>query len=426
MDLILVTNYWHFPEEKGSSRYFTLATMLAAEGIALEVVTSSFYHRTKSQRQIDVEQLQNRYPFKISIIDEPSYGKNISLRRLASHRRFAKNVLSYLREREAPDAIYCAVPSLDVGLRVGKFARKRRVPFLIDVQDLWPEAFNMRFSIPGLSKLAFWPALRKANRIYSLADSIIAVSQTYVDRALGANRRLESGTPVFLGLELTEFDRAARRIDEVEKHGEFWLAYAGSLGASYDLETVIDALALLRAESSETTTPNVRLIVMGDGPKRSKLEHRFTGMLRYEEMVPLLCSCDAAVNPIHKRSAASIINKHGDYFAAGLPIVNSQESPEFRDLLDARRAGLNCTPGNPREVAAAISTLLVDRELRNSMASNSRITAVELFDRAKTYNAIISAIREVLVSTPHHESGILSVPDMRPAFFSPTIFPWRR
>ena len=72
---------------------------------------------------------------------------------------------------------------------------------------------------------------------------------------------------------------------------------------------------------------------MGDGPLKEEFENyaeekkvdcQFTGRLEYEKMVGLLCSCDIAVNPIKKGSAGSIINKVGDYAAAGLPVINTK------------------------------------------------------------------------------------------------------
>lgn len=58
-------------------------------------------------------------------------------------------------------------------------------------------------------------------------------------------------------------------------------------------------------------------------------------------MVGLLCSCDIAVNPIKKGSAGSIINKVGDYAAAGIPVVNTQENLEYKNILEEYNAGIN-------------------------------------------------------------------------------------
>src|SRR5690606_10918395 len=113
-------------------------------------------------------------------------------------------------------------------------------------QDLWPEAFKMVFNIPVISDLIYYPMKRKADYIYAAADEIVAVSQTYANRALVANGKCKDTNVIYLGTELTYFDRLAEenRIQN-KPEGEIWLAYVGTLGHSYDLITVIDALKIL-------------------------------------------------------------------------------------------------------------------------------------------------------------------------------------
>lgn len=53
----------------------------------------------------------------------------------------------------------------------------------------------------------------------------------------------------------------------------------------------------------------------------------------YPEMCGRLVACYIAVNPITHGAAQSIINKHGDYAASGLPVVNTQECEEYRNLV---------------------------------------------------------------------------------------------
>ena len=65
------------------------------------------------------------------------------------------------------------------------YGERYKVPTYLYVQDLWPEAFQIILKNSGLSKLVFWPLKLYANRIYASADEICAVSQSYVDRALG-------------------------------------------------------------------------------------------------------------------------------------------------------------------------------------------------------------------------------------------------
>ena len=74
MDVLLICNYWHFEFEKTSSRYRTLADMIVESGINLEVVTSSFRHQTKEQRNLKViSKIASQY--KVTLLYEPGYKK---------------------------------------------------------------------------------------------------------------------------------------------------------------------------------------------------------------------------------------------------------------------------------------------------------------------------------------------------------------
>lgn len=395
-DILLVTNYWHFETEKASSRYLSLAKMIADSGMKLEVITSTFYHATKGHREYD-ETFLNSFPYKVTLIHESGYAKNISIKRLLSHREFANNVIHYIKNRKKPDVIYCVVPSLDVAHVVTKYANKNGIKVIVDIQDLWPEAFRMVFNVPGIRDLIFTPIKYKANKIYAAADEIVAVSQSYVDRALKVNKKCDKGHSVYLGVELPSFDRHATNQKLSKNDGVIYIAYTGTLGYSYDLISVFDAIKKLNNRAIN----NIKFIVMGEGPLRKKFEDyarkqninvEFTGRLEYGEMVKTLSICDIAVNPIVKNSAASIINKHADYAAAGLPILNTQESFEFRSLLTLYNAGFNCVNNNSSDLAEKLLLLIENIELRERMGKNSRILAENKFNRLLTYREIIELI----------------------------------
>ena len=124
-----------------------------------------------------------------------------------------------------------------------KYCEKNGIRFVIDIQDLWPEAFQMVFNIPVVSQVIFAPFTFLANGIYKRADGICGVSDTYCERALKVNKKCKKGTTVFLGTELDTFDRYAAGTPIIpDKEGEVRLAYCGTLGASYDLTCVIDAI----------------------------------------------------------------------------------------------------------------------------------------------------------------------------------------
>ena len=394
-DIIFITHFTQVPGEAGNGRFHYIAERINKENAYVEVVTTSFSHRTKTRRNVTDEQ-RNSLSYKLTMLYEPGYFKNVSVKRLYSHYVMGKSLKKYLKNRKKPDVIYCSVPSLSVAKVAAKYAQKNNIKFIIDIQDLWPEAFRMVFNIPIISDMIFYPMRKKADFIYSTADEIIAVSQTYAERALKVNRKCKKAYAVFLGTELSYFDQLVEenKIDN-KPQDEIWLAYVGTLGHSYDLICVIDALFLLKGKY------NIKFIVMGDGPLKSKFEKYakeqgvnayFTGRLDYGKMVGILSSCDIAVNPISRGAAQSIINKHGDYAAAGLPVLNTQECLEYKELLLEYNVGLNCENGDPVDLAEKLSYLCENADLRNAMGQNSRKLAEDKFDREKTYGEILNML----------------------------------
>lgn len=394
MDIVIISEFCEDFSQTDNDRFFYLAKMLANESDdnKVELITSSFRHTTKKHRREPAECC----PIKITFVEEPGYPNNVCLKRFQSHYIWGKNILNYIKNREKkPDVVYCAVPSLTGPNLIARYCKKERIRFIIDVQDLWPEAFQMVFNIPIISNIIFTPFRFLANGIYKRADAICAVSDTYSQRAAKVNRIVKETTTVFLGTELAVFDKYAAEKPILEKKNEeVWLAYCGTLGSSYDLTCVIDALAALHDD-------RVRFIVMGDGPKKEEFETyaekmhvkaAFVGRLPYHKMCSLLSACDITVNPIAHMAAQSIINKHADYAASGKAVVSTQESEEYRKLIEQYQMGFNCNNNDANDLAEKIKILIHDSARRWDMGKNARKCAEETFDRQRTYKKLVKLI----------------------------------
>jgi len=397
MKIMMIANYVIFPWEGGNSRFIYLLNKFNNKLNQIELVTSNFRHGTKEKRKINKNKLKE-LPYKVTLLDEPGYKKNVSLKRLYSHKILSKNLKKYLDKLDyKPDVIYCSIPSLDFAKEAAKYAKKNNIRFIIDIQDLWPEAFKMVFKVPIINNLIFNPMKKKADYIYKTADEIVAVSQTYVERGLSVNKKVKKGLSVFLGTELEYFDKCAKENKIEFNDNLIRIAYIGTLGHSYDIKCIIDAICCLNKKGLN----NIKFIVMGNGPlkenfekyaEEKKINCEFTGRLDYPKMVGLLCSCDIAVNPIAHNAAQSIINKVGDYASAGLPVISTQECEEYRNLIDEYQAGLNCINGNIDDIANNIEKLIKNEELRKKMGANNRKLAEEKFDRQRTYKEIVDII----------------------------------
>lgn len=399
MDIVIVAQYLRDIEnfDGNNSRFVYLAKMLAEDkNNSVEIITSDFYHGSK----VHFKNIGDLDSIKVTACHESGYPKNVSLKRFWSHRELAKNIHKYLKTRQVPDVMYVAVPSLDVAEVCAKYCASNHVRFIVDVQDLWPEAFQMVVNLPVISDLGFLPMRRQADRIYAAADEIVAVSETYVNRALQANQKCTQGYSVYLGTQLKTFDDLRNNdVHYLKEKDECWIAYVGTLGHSYDLTCMMDALEILYSQDG---IRNIRFMVMGQGPLKEKFQQHaenlkvpvtFTGMLPYSQMVPMLCACDIAVNPIMHGAAQSIINKVGDYAAAGLPVVSTQECPEYCGLITQYNIGIHCEDRDVRGVAKALKHLITHPELREEMGRNNRLLAEKRFDRMETYSQIVKIIQ---------------------------------
>lgn len=395
-DIVVVANFCGDLSENDNIRFTYLCRELA-KNHNVELITSDFSHTQKAHRQAQ----KYKTSFKVTLLHETGYVKNVSLRRFFSHYMWGKAVSKYLKGRKKPDVIYCAVPSLKGPLAVAKYCEKNNVKFIVDVQDLWPEAFKMVLNIPIVSDVIFAPFNFLSNGIYKRADEIVAVSDSYVNRALSVNKKCKSGNTVYLGTKLETYDLGVKEATPIYKKtgAQVLVGYCGSLATSYDIPNLIYAVRKLCDKGIE----NVKLVIIGDGTHKAQFEEIagkyevdavFTGSLPYDVMCAQLNECDIVVNPIRHGSAATIINKHGDYAASGLPVINSQESVEYRNLVDEYKMGLNCKNEDAQDMADKLEMLILDKELRLQMGQNARRCATEKFDRSVTYKKIIELIEK--------------------------------
>lgn len=404
-------------ETRGYTRFRFLSELLAREGFEVDLITSSFQHWDKAHRDTSKACYRN-LPYNVVFIDEPGYTKNLDLTRIRSHRVAAKNLREHF-ERTAGtyDLVYAEIPPNDVARVCAEEADKQGIPFVADINDLWPEAMRMVVDVPVVSDVAFYPFSRDAKRVYQLLSAAVGTSDEYAARPAKDRARPYPKATVYVGNDLAAFDEGARiNAPAVRKpEGELWVVYAGTLGASYDVATLVEAAALLergrlvhaasKDDELPPALPPVRVKVLGDGPDRKKLEALavqlnapvdFLGYTAYELMAAYLCASDITVNSLVKSAAQSIVTKIGDYLASGNPMINTGSSPEFRAKVTADGFGVNVEAEDAQALADAIAKLAGHASLRKIMGSKARAVAEKEFDQPRAYREIVDLLRTLL------------------------------
>lgn len=386
-------------ETRGYTRFRFLSELLVREGFDVDLITSSFQHWDKAHRDTS-RACYRELPYRVVFIDEPGYKRNLDLGRIASHRVAAKNLRRHFEgARGAYDLAYAEIPPNDVARVCAEWAHEQGIPFVADINDLWPEAMRMVVNVPVVSDVAFYPFARDAKAVYRLLSAAVGTSDEYAARPEKDRTAPYERRTVYVGNNLVVFDEGARaHAAEVDKPaGEKWVTYAGTLGASYDLETLVRAALLLE--------PNTRVKILGDGPDREKLEALaarlnapvdFLGYTPYPLMAAYLCASDVAVNSLVKSAAQSIVTKIGDYLAAGIPLVNTGSSPEMRRKVEEWDVGANVAAEDAEALAGVLNELLRNPQQRAAFGERARRVAEKEFDQAHSYQTIVDLIRELL------------------------------
>lgn len=400
---IIAPGYAWLPGESGTNRFSYMAEFLAEHGYQVDLIGSTFQHFKKAPR--DIERLKTmQLPYKLVFIEEPGYRKNIDIRRIYSNYILARNTLQFLKRHISEyNLVYCVIPPNVLSAKAGKICHKYRVPFIADIEDLWPEAMKMVFKVPFVSNVLFYPYWRDAEKTYRFANGVVGTSDEYTMRAFKKRKKDIPYATVYVGTELDVFDEGVWKYSsEFEKpDNEFWVTYAGSIGASYDIRTLIDAAKMLLCQGRS----DIKIYILGTGSLKEELEQYakdincenviFMGYVEYQKMAAFLTKSDVLINSYVKNAPQSIVTKIGDYLASGKPMVNTLASSEFMEKVERERFGINIEAENQEQLVEAILELLEKPENCVRMGQNARNVAETQFDRKAGYWKVLDMVEKL-------------------------------
>ena len=164
-------------------RYWLMSEAFARAGHRVTYWTQNWSHARKDERRLTagrpLEDISASLSFTLKFVRVPGYRRNICLKRIWSHWRFAKNWAALVSAAtEAPDLIVVSSPPLFIGREVRRFCARTGAKYIVDIMDAWPETFERvapRWTLGWMRRLA------RDN--YRQAAGITAVAQRYLDLA---------------------------------------------------------------------------------------------------------------------------------------------------------------------------------------------------------------------------------------------------
>lgn len=346
MTVWIVNPFDNLPlEDYRPQRYWLMARGFASAGHKVVYWTSDFSHATKRKRVLAREQNDG---FAVRLVPSMPYPANVCLRRLLSHWLLARTWRRLAeKEAEKPDVVIASTPPLGLCSAALSLAKRHGALFVADIMDAWPETFER--IVP---RWMLFPMRRIARQIYTQADAVSAVASRYIDLA----KSYGSTAPVKLsyhGIDIGERNGENSALQLQLETPTIRLAYIGSFGSSYDLETAIEAVKQM---------PNATLDIAGSGPKEAALRQiaagceriRFHGYLSDAEMKALLRNCDVGLVPMFPDSCVGVPYKLADYADAGLRIVECLGG-ETQSLVERFHAGSHYEPRNVASLVAVLA-----------------------------------------------------------------------
>ena len=261
---------------------------------------------------------------------------------------------------ERADVMLVYLAALPVGLSAWFIGRLRRIPIVLDVVDLWPESIEAS----GLfsNKIMFWLVRRMAKSVYAASNHVSVVTNGFKRNLVALGVPEKKITVINNWMPSDTYHGATPDPSLAEREGladRFNVMYAGNMGPMQELQTVIEAAALL------TDSRKIQFVLVGDGLEYPDLLRRsrekglpnvlFLGRRSPEEMPKLYALADVLL--VHLKSDplsdVSIPSKIFAYMASGRPTLVAVRG-EAQDFVTENGFGLAIPPSDPVIMADAV------------------------------------------------------------------------
>jgi glycosyltransferase involved in cell wall biosynthesis len=318
---------------------------------------------------------------------------------LAPNRGVARRTLNYLSFVPTAvfrawrlgrfDVIVATSPQFFCAVAGRGAAALRRIPWVFELRDLWPESIEAVGALRRSMPLRLLEALEL--HLYAHASAVVCVSRGFIANL--ERRGVDAGklhyvpngiAPAFWGGGSRQAGRARLGLAA----DQICVTYTGTVGMAHGLGTLLQAARLL-----EQSMPGVRFVVVGDGAQLADLQARatrsglsnvaFTGLLPRSDMADVLAASDISVVSLKPAETFKSVlpSKMFESMAARRPIVLAVEG-EARRVLEQAQAGLPVPPGDAPALARAIATLARRPDLRDRFGTSGCAFVATEFNRA--------------------------------------------
>ncbi|MEO5335380.1 MAG: glycosyltransferase family 4 protein [Magnetospirillum sp. WYHS-4] len=406
MDILFLTE--NFPPETNAAatRVFERACFWVRDGHRVTVVTCApnFPHGRLfdgyENRWRQVETMEGIRVVRVKTYIAANRGK---WRRALDFVSFGVAGTLFGLFEKRPDVVAATSPQFFAAVAGWTIGAFRRVPFVFELGDLWPE------SIGAVGVLRRGVLIRLFEMVelflYRRSAAVAALTQSFKDNLVRRGISADKIDVVVNGVDVSRYaprprDGALAR--EWGLEGKFVVGYVGTHGMAHQLANVLDAADLLRDAA------DIRFLMAGAGAEREALmadaARRGLGNVVFmppqpkDRMPGVWSLCDVAL--VHLKDsptfAGVIPSKIFEAMGMGLPILLVAPEGEASRIVLGDKAGLHVPAAQPAPFAEAVLRLAGDRDLLSELAAAS-LAAAPTHSRERQAREMIQVFEKVAI-----------------------------
>jgi colanic acid biosynthesis glycosyl transferase WcaI len=301
------------------------------------------------------------------------------------------------------DILVSYSPPLPLGLTAWLLSRLWRIPWVLQIEDLFPDAAVAAGMLHNRRVIDFFYAMERF--LYRWADQISLITQCFREKLLAKGVPASKLTLIPVWADTQQVYPLEKENDFRRQHGlegNFVVMYAGNIGLTSCLEDMIGAAQLLKDCAA------VRFVLVGEGVKKAALEQQareqglgnmlFLPYQPRERFNEMLSAADLSLVTINPRAAeTSLPSKVFNSMSSGRPILSiAPVGSDLAMLVADRACGINVSPGQPAQIAAVILQLKDKQALLDQMSQNGRQAVETTYSRQQCVDQHEELYRRVI------------------------------